>query len=206
MQHLWDAGIAVELARLASRGTAFVGVCGGYQMLGTRILDPTGVESERASVEGLGLLLMTTHFTPGKETHQVSGQVAADRGLLAGARGLRFRGYEIHMGATTPDDGEEVMGALRLTERSGRDASTGDGALSGDGWVFGSYVHGLFENADLRKSLMGRVAARKGVSLPQVDDGFSQSREYDRLADHFSASLDMEAVYGMLELGGRLSS
>ena len=178
---------------LAGDGTAIVGICGGFQMLGRAILDPGHVESDRAQVTALGLLPVVTRFDGHKETHQVSGRVAADHGMLGGCRGLKFEGYEIHMGSSVADGTESQP--FSLSRRSGGRVESGDGAISADGWTAGTYVHGLFHNKELRRGILARVAERKGACLALKDADFSQSAEYDKLADLFRASLDMEAVY-----------
>ena len=200
--YLRDTGLASEVAALAGQGVAIVGICGGYQMLGRRILDPEHVESDREEVPGLGLLRVDTRFSPDKQTHQVSGHVIGDYGMLAGASGVPFEGYEIHMGATTgvlADVGGSAT-PLRLTRRSGRQVDSGDGSMSDDGWVMGSYVHGLLHNTELRRTILARVAARKGASLDFEQDTFSQSAEYDRLAALTRRSLDMSSLYGAIGL------
>ena len=161
-------------------------------MLGTRILDPELVESDRDETMGMGLLSTVTQFSPHKQTHQVSGKALAGAGLLQGADGLPFEGYEIHMGSTTTDSVDERP--FRLLIRSGEAVDEGEGMSGGDGWILGTYVHGLFHNADLRRSILKRIAERKGVCLPPAHDGFSQDREYDKLAALVRASLDMERL------------
>ena len=74
-----------------------IGICGGYQMLGRRIVDPNRLESEEGVATGLGLLPVVTRFSSQNQTHQASGWVSGDHGLLAGAKALLFEGYEIHM-------------------------------------------------------------------------------------------------------------
>jgi adenosylcobyric acid synthase len=74
--------------------------------------------------------------------------------------------------------------------------------LSDDGWVLGTYVHGLFLNDGLRRGLLRRIAERKGVSLPEGEGAFDQGAEYDKLAAHFRGSLDMGAVYRAMGLRG----
>ncbi len=193
LQYLREKGLADRLVELARRGTAILGICGGYQMLGRLLLDPDHVESGEDAAPGLGLLPVATRFARTKQAHQVAGHVVAGHGLLEGAAGLPFQGYEIHMGTTQPL--EDATFPMRVTRRSGRQTDSGDGCLSQDGWVLGTYVHGLFHNAPLRHSILRQVAARKGLSLALKEDGFSQSREYDRLADLVRSSLDMGRVY-----------
>jgi adenosylcobyric acid synthase len=77
-----------------------------------------------------------------------------------------------------------------------------DGALSEDGWVLGTYVHGLFLNTELRRSMLSRIASRKGVGTDFTADRFSQSEEFDKLAALMRDSLDMNAIYAIAGLGG----
>jgi len=190
---LREGGLADAVVSLARGGTAVVGICGGFQMLGRRILDPGRVESGRGEAEGLGLLPVVTTFDERKETRQVLGRVEADYGMLEGCRGLDFTGYEIHMGRSEGGREPFVLDG---------DSRRGDGALSDDGWVLGTYVHGLFLNDGLRRGMLRRIAERKGVSLPEGEGAFDQGAEYDKLAAHFRGSLDMEAVYRAMGLRG----
>lgn len=176
-------------------GTPLIGICGGYQMLGRRILDPDGIESDIPETAGLGLLPLTTTFAAHKTTHQVRAKVAASKGLLADAAEVDIVGYEIHMGYTRNDS----AAAFRITERSGEPTSSPDGALDAEGLTLGTYMHGLFHNHNLRRALLMRLAQRKGVALP---DGaiLDLDREYDKLAALVRRSLDMRMVYDMVGL------
>ncbi len=100
LRYLRETGLADEVLRQAGAGTPVVGICGGYQMLGKGILDPQKVESSGGGALGLGLLDIETTSAAEKATSQVRARVSADRGLLAGMRGLEVVGYEIHMGQT----------------------------------------------------------------------------------------------------------
>jgi adenosylcobyric acid synthase len=123
----------------------------------------------------------------------VEARVVADRGLLAGCRGLQVRGYEIHMGESR---GEAPAAPFLLLARSGEPCQVPDGALSDDGWVLGTYVHGLFHNRDLRRRMLLNLARRKGVPLPQAPEDAADP--YDRLADLVRAHLDMRLIYRLL--------
>lgn len=176
-------------------GTPLIGICGGYQMLGRRILDPDGVESDKPETAGLGLLPIDTTFAAHKTTHQVRAKVATHSGLLADVAEVDIVGYEIHMGHTRNDS----AAAFRITERSGEPTSSPDGALDPDGLTLGTYMHGLFHNHNLRRAMLMRLAQRKGVALP---DGaiLDLDREYDKLAALVRRSLDMRMVYDMVGL------
>ncbi len=197
MADLWwlhERGFAAEIQRQAGAGTPVIGICGGYQMMGRRILDPHGVESTDPEAEGLQLLPVDTTFAHVKETHRVSGMVSANSGLLARSGGASVEGYEIHMGSSTP-----VVSATSPFQISGqgRDAS-GDGAMSGDGRALGTYVHGLFNSYSLRRTILEQLAEWKGVELPRTDETggqLSRDGEYDKLAETVRKSLDMNLLY-----------
>src|SRR5260370_11813789 len=120
----WDIDILAHVRR----GGRALGLCGGYQMLGHRIADPDGIEGPAAEVAGLGLLDVTTTLHPAKQLREVAGVSLADDAA--------FRGYEMHMGATTGPAATRSMPAFA-------DGRT-DGASSADGRIAGTYVHGLF--------------------------------------------------------------
>jgi len=178
-----------------SAGTPLIGICGGYQMLGRRILDPDGVESDKPETVGLGLLPLITIFAAEKTTHQVRAKVTAHSGLLADSADVDIVGYEIHMGRTSG----ESAAAFRITERSGEPTSSPDGALDAEGLTLGTYMHGLFHNHSLRRALLMRLAQRKGVALPPGAI-LDLDREYDKLAALARRSVDMRMVYDMVGL------
>lgn len=198
LRWLRETGLARAVTERAAAGTAVLGICGGFQMLGAAIRDPLRVESDQEEAPGLGLLPVVTTFAPEKATHRVRARVEADRGLLAGAAGLEIEGYEIHMGRTE----HEGPPALRILSRSGRPAEVPDGALDGGGWIWGTYVHGLFASDALRRRVLANLAARKGAALPEGLVTLDRDAEYDRLAAHVRASLDMDLIYALLEEQG----
>lgn len=187
---LSESGLADGITGLYQHGSFVIGVCGGYQMLGRFIDDPEQVESAVLRRPGLGLLPITTTFLPTKETHQVKGEVVSCRGLLAKTRGIRFKGYEIHMGRTESD---EEGTAFRLKERSGEPCDVSDGYLDSSGRVLGTYIHGLFRDKKLRRAILSQIAQSKGQRLNFKDN--RREDEYDKLADLVSNSLNMELIY-----------
>ena len=205
LEWMRERGFAHRVRQLASDGVAVVGICGGYQMLGDRILDPEGIESKEPETRGLELLPVTTVFEGTKETHRVTGEVRGCSGLLQGAAGTALEGYEIHMGRTSPTAGIREPGGdgpFLLKERSGRPIQHVDGAVDSRGMVLGTYIHGLFYNPGVLASVLGVLAERKGVSLPApVDAGrHSIDAEYDKLAALVRGSLRMDLVYRMTGL------
>jgi len=193
-------GLSDAIRGLHQQGTAIIGICGGYQMLGGKIYDPEGIESSQHETNGLGLLPMTTVFAGTKETHRIKGQVVEGSGLLRGARGAPVTGYEIHMGQTT---GGEVNRPFRIDDRSDArvtPATAFDGATDAGGSLLGTYIHGLFHNAGLRHAILQELARRKGISLPDSAQELSIDQEFDKLADWVRGSLNMELVYQMTGL------
>ncbi|SNB46973.1 cobyric acid synthase [Geobacter sp. DSM 9736] len=178
-----------------------MGICGGYQMLGRRVLDPHGVESNIREARGLGLLDAETVMLPEKTTHQVTAHLL-DAGLEAfphAEPGLA--GYEIHMGDTALGAGARPF--ARIATRSGSEAGIEDGAVSPDNRVVGTYLHGIFENEGFRRSLLNRLRAAKG--LPVQEARSSAPDSFDLLAEHLERHLDMErlfAICGLPDMGG----
>ncbi|MGE5618671.1 MAG: cobyric acid synthase [Sphingomonadaceae bacterium] len=193
LSYLRQTGLARAILALARSGTPVLGICGGYQMLGERILDPEGVESTEREAPGLGLLPATTTFAGEKRTVKVRARVVAGTGPLALAAGQEIAAYEIHMGATSHREAP----AFELLEG---ERATPEGCIAGDGLVMGSYLHGLFENESIRRALVEWLAERRGVTPPERE-GVAASREaeYDRLAGTLRRHVDLERL---LEIAG----
>ena len=169
---------------------SIAGICGGYQMLGTRILDPDHVESSTTEAEGLGLLDAQTVLLPRKETHQARARLLAAASLAAPGCSGTVEGYEIHMGHTTL--GSRSLPFVQLVNRSGREVAVPDGAVSTDGRVFGTYLHGLFDNDGFRSAFLNRIRMAKG--LPTFSPDCRSEDPFDLLAEHLEKHLDMERL------------
>ena len=193
------------LRDLHSQGTAVVGICGGYQMLGEKLYDPERIESSRLEMEGLGLLPMTPVFAGSKETHRIQGRVADGRGLLTGAVGEPITGYEIHMGRTTGTGSSVsfIPAPFIIEDRSDVPVTaetSSEGALDSEGRVLGTYIHGLFHNGGLRRAILNELARQKGLVLPLQSQDLVIDQEYDKLAAWVRASLKMDLIYQMTGL------
>lgn len=235
---LRETGLARAIEQLARRGTPVAGICGGYQILGEAILDPHGVEGSARVAEGLGLLHHRTVFMREKVTVRAEGEVLPGPGFMQGIGGLRVEGYEIHLGRTVAEGtAGGLTGArggdrplLRITRRFGASGGNGevpggvtdaahDGGVSEDGLVFGTYLHGIFDNDGFRRAWLDWLSTRKasffahhryadGAGRPAVQCGAEmgahpnssglRQTQYDRLAEVVRASLDMKAVYALL--------
>lgn len=193
--HLRETGLADAIVAQARRGVPVIGICGGFQMLGRLIRDPHQVESRCEAVEGLGLLPVETVFEEKKTTRQATGRVAWGRGILEGAQGLLVSGYEIHMGQSTANGLPHPF----MVEDGSRDLHP-DGAADADGLVFGTYLHGLFQEEGFRTALLNNLRRRKGLSSRGPSSIPSKEEYYDRLADLVRGSLDMEKIYAICGL------
>jgi adenosylcobyric acid synthase len=174
--------------QLAHRGAAVVGICGGFQMLGTAIRDPEGVESTGGDVEGLGLLPGETTFACEKSTHRVRAQILRGSGWLGALAGQVLAGYEIHMGQTRGDSPW-----LRIDREDASGGSSFDGLADQEGRVWGCYVHGLFANDGFRRAWLASLdAGRARHARVSAAHNFQQS--LDRLARTVEESLNMEEL------------
>jgi adenosylcobyric acid synthase len=169
----WD----IDLAAHRRAGGRVLGLCGGYQMLGRRIADPDGIEGPPASVEGLGLLDVETVLTATKRLARISGTLATG--------GARFDGYEMHCGRTTgPATGRPLT---RF------DDGRPDGAVSDDGRVCGTYVHGLFASDTFRAGWL----ATHGTDSAAPSYEASVEAALDTLACHLETHVGIDRLLSL---------
>jgi adenosylcobyric acid synthase len=186
---LFASGFALAILGAAADGRPIVGICGGYQMLGEALHDPERVESDAPSARGLGLLAAVTTFAPEKTTVRVRARVAGRCALLSGAVGSEIAAYEIHAGQTS----SSAPGPFTIEERSGIPVREPDGAVSADGNVLGTYLHGLFTNDSLRRAFLRSLADRRGIAAdPRW--GTPAGDRYERLADAVARAVNIAAV------------
>ena len=177
---IFRTGTDREIYAVRGSGIPIIGICGGYQMLGKKLVD-TGVESSEGIYDGLGLLDCITRFESyEKNTFQVR-RTACPAPPILSAMG-EVSGYEIHMGVT--DSGNN------------REALEGDGRVSDDGLVFGTYLHGLFLNPSAVNALLSYLYERKGIPFTSITAG--DSDPYDVLADLFEEYVNMDAIESLL--------
>jgi adenosylcobyric acid synthase len=196
-------GFAPAIAEFHARtegGAGVAGICGGMQMLGKDVQDPTGVESDGRSrlLRGLGLLPIATVLRGDKTTCRVSG--AMRKPTLFGGQPLvdhAFEGYEIHLGETIYDEHAQPFADI---QRRGATGNVPDGARSADGFVFGTYVHGLFDHDAFRHAFLD--AARRSCGLtPAPEKVFvtaEREKRIDRLADHVRGAIDLPLIKSWL--------
>lgn len=181
LAHLRAQGWAAYLQTHLRYGGRLVGLCGGYQMLGRRIADPRGIEGAPGESEGFGWFDLQTVLAADKQLRNVEGHLH-----LPGAPPIR--GYEIHAGVSEGPALREP--ALRIGERD-------EGALSADGQILGSYVHGLFDTPEALSALLQWAGLRNPEPL---DLARLREQSIDRLADTLEQHLDLRAVCALLML------
>ena len=218
-----ESGMEARIRDEAGR-SLLIGICGGFQMLGRRILDPLGSETG-GTEDGLGLLPVETLFSADKYTRQVHGAARQLPGVWAPLSGLPVSGYEIHMGRTEyladRDKGTSVFAQLTDGGPGGAVTSaeeTPDGAVCGN--VLGTYLHGIFDETPFRSALIDLLRKRKEGTCSETgaaealhvrsshtlsgrESAFSglesarqiQDRQLDMLADVLRESLDWELIY-----------
>ena len=193
------------LIKKKSEDTVVFGICGGYQMLGAQISDPCQVEAG-GSMKGMELLPVVTELKQEKTRTQVTGIFGNISGVLAGLSGKPVRGYEIHMGSTKKltdtDEADCVKDNFltKITDVVHAGTEKQDGTYSGN--VYGTYVHGIFDEGNIAGMLVQILAEKKGVVLDTAQmmsyQQFKQM-QYDKLADGLRKSMDMDAIYAMLK-------
>ena len=171
---LREEGWDIDIAAHVRRGGHVLGLCGGYQMLGRSIGDPRGIEGAPKTVSGLGLLEVDTEIKGDKSLTEITGEAVAD--------GVPFRGYEMHMGVSTGPATARPL--LRF------DDGRRDGAMSADGRVAGTYVHGLFAEDAQRRAWIERL----GGAPSQYSHESEVESTLDALAAHLEAHIDIDRL------------
>jgi adenosylcobyric acid synthase len=172
---LRQAGFDIDIAAHLRRGGVVIGLCGGYQMLGRTIDDPDGIEGPPGAAAGLGFLDVETMLSGDKRLEPARGE----------AGGVAFTGYEMHMGATTGPDCARPF--ARLTEGSP------EGAVSPDGRVIGTYIHGLFSDDRQRSAWLARL----GAGPSEIAHDALIEATLDRLAAHIAAHVNIDRVLSL---------
>jgi len=189
---LRNNGIEKSIKAAVEKGIPLIGICGGYQMLGKKILDPSGTESSHKEVEGFGLLDIETTIEKTKITSQV--EARPDSGRMPDISSENtLRGYEIHMGRSSGD-----ICLFKLWRLSDNAGPVIDGSLKGNVW--GTYIHGIFDNDCFRRSLLNSIRTKNGLS--PVEEVLDYSRLRDDALTQWSeileTSVDMKFIEGLL--------
>ena len=189
LAYLRSSGLADYIRHCHASGASVVGICGGYQMLGRELLDPMGVESSTPSMEGLALLETTTTFEPKKTTKQV-------RALsLDGEE--EVVGYEIHMGQT--QCAQPIRPLVQDNQRRrGNSTDRFDGAVSADGSVWGTYLHGVFDAPVFRRRILNDLRSRRGWEPLAPNSSEPAAKGLDYLATLIREHVDLALLEQIL--------
>lgn len=213
MKWLRESGMEAAILKQAAKGSRIMGICGGYQILGEKILDVSGVEGG-GEIRGMGLLSVTTCFKEKKQRSQITGRVcrtvkadmSKDGADYFGENASQWQhlqdiqvsGYEIHMG-------ESVYGETATGERGTPFSILEDGREDGcvQGRVLGTYLHGIFESTEFTQKMMELLCGDRNLDytalsmqLPSYQD-FKEA-QYDLLAEAVREHLDMEKLYEII--------
>ena len=174
-------GVAQSIVQAHKDGATVVGICGGYQIMGSEVCDPLHIEGDIDRLPGLGLLPVSTAIGGDKVTRQVRFSFLGDDAVCSG--------YEIHMGITLPDNKEENSPVNRLED------GTPDGYFVNDN-CFGTYIHGILDN----KTVIDYILEPYAEKLNKTVFDYKQFKEeqYDKLADHVRKHVDMNLVYNIM--------
>jgi adenosylcobyric acid synthase len=169
-------------------------------MLGKTILDPEHTESDLEVIDGLGLLDTKTTFISEKLTSQVTANYIGKDFLNIEFNAINLQGYEIHMGRTE-FIGNRIQNAFLITNRSQNKVEYPDGSIGQSGLVMGTYIHGIFDNDDFRRSILNALRIKKGLTpLKNTINTYAEKQaSYNRLANTVRNSLNMKLLYEIME-------
>ena len=195
LQWMRRHGLAAALEHHAQTGL-LVGICGGMQMLGQEIADPSGIE-HHGTAPGLGLLPLRTEMQPTKSTRLIAGETVCAKLFHQSVPPLRLSGYEIHVGVSASP---EAHSFAQFSDPTGKQWS--DGCIDPSSRIFGTYLHGLFDEDDFRHAFLSAARAFHRLAPATAFDNWKQKREnsLNRLADAVRASLDLPQLFGWIGL------
>lgn len=199
MLYLRKSGLGEKILAHAKAGKAVIGICGGYQMLGEVIRDPQHTESQNDEAAGLGLLGMETVFASEKLTSQVVAQCQDLHFMGQSISAENLQGYEIHMGHTAFTR-EADKHPFTVCQRRGKACASQEGTANAAGNVFGTYIHGVFDNDVFRRSVLNALRHSKGLeALANTRNVMAEKQQaYEHLADVVENALDMEKLYQIM--------
>ncbi len=185
MKWLRESGLETAIKKCASKGIPVFGICGGYQILGEKISDNDCSEGG-GSIDGMGLLKCKTFFSKKKKRSQTSGNFSEIGGIFSSLSHKSFSGYEIHMGETSSESASLLSCGGAFEEN-----------------VYGCYIHGIFDSADVSECIVKTLYEQKGLYYEgrKIDRKKYKEQQYDLLAEEVRKNIDMELVYKILNDG-----
>lgn len=187
LKDIKENGIATEIIKQSREGKIIIGICGGFQMLGTSIKDPYGIESDIKELAGISLLDLETVMEKEKNTLQYVGKLTNCSGILEGLSGEIVKGYEIHQGVTVGNElkiveDERIVGVMKDN-------------------IIATYLHGIFDNEKVTRTILNKVREKKGLNLQKKGITFEEYKEQEikKLSNIFRENVDIEKIYEILE-------
>ena len=184
LRELRRNGVATAILKARRRGATILGICGGYQLMGQEVCDPTHIEGDIERLPGLGLLPVRTEMAGEKLTRQVTFSLAQGSAPM--------QGYEIHVGSTHPVVGADCQPLNRMA----------DGTLEGcwvDDRCMGTYIHGILDNSAFIDYLLTPYAEKIAEGSRPFDYQAFKEEQYDRLAEHVRRHVDLPLLYEILK-------
>ena len=188
MEIMREKKMDIKIKELYERGKIIIGICAGFQILGKTLKDMQGIEGNIQISQGLGILDIDTVFLDGKMTTQYKGELKNTSGILEGLDGEKIEGFEIHHGASF------TKTETKLTDDTFVKAVVKEN-------VFGTYIHGIFENNRITEKILNIVREKKGISELKLKETFEEYREkeFDKLEKLLRENLDIEKIYEIIE-------
>lgn len=188
---LRECGLEDSIKEYSKNGI-LIGICGGYQMMGTSIKDPYEVESSTLYTYGMGLLNVDTVLEKDKVTSRVKGE---SKNCMDG--NSEVYGYEIHMGSSKYGKGSKSL--FSINSKNGEKVSMEDGAVNDKNNIMGTYIHGVFDGINFRQYILNKVRKSKGMCTRKSKNYENfRDKELDKLADIVRNNIDMDIIYDIV--------
>lgn len=198
---LKKSGLAAAIIEAEKKGVMIIGICGGFQMLGRKIIDKHETEASVKKINGLALLEIDTEFLQKKTTHQVEAVLNNQQQAKARLPNFDFnekiKGYEIHMGQTKYLKNTKAL--FKLKQRSNKKVNLKDGAVNQSGSCFGTYLHGIFDNDNFRAKLLQKLKKNRKIDFRESESSSSNyeqkiEKSLDRAADIVEQRIDVDKL------------
>lgn len=185
MKWLRESGLEAAVKKCASRGMPVFGICGGYQMLGQKIIDSVGAEGG-GTIDGMGFFNSRTEFLSEKKRCRTEGTFDNIGGIFSCLTGVHFSGYEIHMGETVSEE-KALLSCGGAQNKN----------------VYGCYIHGIFDSEEVSERIVKTLYERKGLTYggEKINRKKYKEMQYDILADEVRKNIDMKLIYKIIERG-----
>ncbi len=193
LRYLMKSGFTNRILSIinSDKTVSLLGICGGYQMLGKRILDKYGLESKQKQIQGMNILPVETSLKADKVLARVEAKE-----LISG---LKLSGYEIHHGLT------RITGRcnhfFEVSECNGKKIKYNEGVISSDRRILGTYIHGIFDASPFRRSFLNRLRKKRNWPALPVKENLNPDKEFDKLAQLVRENIDMGSLRKILAGG-----